>query len=74
MAEAAAKFPDTTLEIQHVLEDGDLVAVHSRVSHSTDTPEIAVVHLFRFESSLIEELWDIGIEAPKDSLNKNGLF
>jgi predicted SnoaL-like aldol condensation-catalyzing enzyme len=74
MAEAAAKFPDTTLEIQHVLEEDDLVAVHSRVNHSTDSPEIAVVHLFRFEGSLIAELWDIGIEEPKDSPNENGMF
>src|SRR5205823_12745472 len=34
MAEAGAKFPDTTLEVQHVFEDGDLVAIHSRVRHS----------------------------------------
>ena len=74
MAEAAAKFPDTTLEVQHVLEEGELVAVHSRVRHSSDTPEIAVVHLFRFEGSRVAELWDIGIEAPKDSPNENGMF
>ncbi len=74
MAEAHKKFPDTTLEVQHVLEEGDLVAVHSRVRHSSDTPEIAVVHLFRFEGSRVAELWDIGIEAPKDSPNENGMF
>jgi predicted SnoaL-like aldol condensation-catalyzing enzyme len=74
MAEAAAKFPDTTLEVQHVLEEGELVAVHSRVRHSSDTPEIAVVHLFRFEGSRVVELWDIGIEAPEDSPNENGMF
>lgn len=74
MAEAHEKFPDTTLAIQHVLEEGDLVAVHSKVRHSSDTPEIAVVHLFRFEGSRVAELWDIGIEAPKDSPNENGMF
>ena len=74
MAEAHEKFPETTLEVQHVLEEGDLVAVHSRVRHSSDTPEIAVVHLFRFEGSRVAELWDIGIEAPKDSPNENGMF
>ena len=74
MAEAHEKFPDTTLEIQHVLEEDDLVAVHSKVRHSSDTPEIAVVHLFRFEGSRVAELWDIGIEAPKESPNKNGMF
>src|SRR5437870_2162166 len=74
MAEAHAKFPNTMLEVQHVFEGGDLVAVHSRVRHSRDTPEIAVVHIFRFEDSRIAELWDVGQEAPKDSPNQNGMF
>jgi len=74
MAEAHAKFPDTTLEVQHVFEEDDLVAVHSRVQHAPDTPAIAVVHIFRFEGDRIAELWDIGQEEPKDSPNKNGMF
>jgi len=74
MAEAHGKFPDTTLEVQHTLEEGDLVAVHSRVSHGAGQPEIAVVHLFRFEGDRIAELWDVGQEKPKDSPNKNGMF
>jgi predicted SnoaL-like aldol condensation-catalyzing enzyme len=74
MAEAHEKFPDTTLEVQHTLEEGDVVAVHSRISHGADQPEIAVVHLFRFEGDRIAELWDVGQEKPKDSPNDNGMF
>ena len=74
MAEAHEKFPGTALEVQHSLADGDLVAVHSRVSHGAGQPEIAVVHLFRFEGDRIAELWDVGMEAPKDSPNENGMF
>jgi predicted SnoaL-like aldol condensation-catalyzing enzyme len=74
MMEAHQKFPDTTIEPQHIFEEGDLVAVHSKVEHSSDTPAIAVVHIFRFEVNRIAELWDIGIEEPKDSPNKNGMF
>jgi predicted SnoaL-like aldol condensation-catalyzing enzyme len=74
MAEAHQKFPNTTLEEQHVFEADDLVAVHSRVQHSSHMPEIAVVHIFRFEGDRIAELWDVGQEAPKDSLNENGMF
>jgi len=74
MAEAHKKFPNTALEVQHILGEGDLVAVHSRVQHSSDTPEIAVVHIFRFEGGRIVELWDVGQEAPKDSPNENGMF
>src|SRR5438874_13775526 len=67
MAEAHQKFPNTALEVQHTFEEGDLVAVHSRVRHSADTPEIAVVHILRFEDERIAEMWDVGMEAPKDS-------
>ena len=74
MAEAHQKFPDTTLDVQHVFEADDLIAVHSRVRHSPDTPEIAVVHIFRFEGDRIVEMWDVGQEAPKDSPNENGMF
>lgn len=74
MADAAKKFPHTTLEVQRVLTEGDLVAVHSRVSHGADRPEIAVVHVFRFAGDQIEELWDVGMPAPPDSPNKNGMF
>jgi len=74
MAEAHAKFPNTTLEVQHVFQEDDLVAVHSRVQHSPDSPEIAVVHIFRFEGDRVAELWDIGQEKPKDSPNENGMF
>lgn len=74
MAEAAGKFPNTTLEVQHTWENGDLVAIHSRVSHGPDQPDIAVVHMFRFEGDRIAELWDVGMPAPKDSPNKNGMF
>ena len=74
MGQAHAKFPNTTLVVQRVLEDGELVAVHSRVRHSADTPEIAVVHILRFEDERIAEMWDVGMEAPKDSPNENGMF
>ena len=74
MMEAHHKFPKTTIEVHRVLETDDLVAVHSRVRHSPDTPEIAVVHIFRFDGKRIVELWDVGMEAPKDSPNENGMF
>jgi predicted SnoaL-like aldol condensation-catalyzing enzyme len=74
MAEAAGKFPNTVLEVQHTIEEGELVAVHSRVSHGPNQPEISVVHIFRFEGDLIAELWDVGQSAPADSPNKYGMF
>ena len=74
MAEAAKKFPNTTLEVQRTFAEGDLVAIHSRVLHGPSEPEIAVVHIFRFEGDQIAELWDVGMQAPPESPNDNGLF
>jgi predicted SnoaL-like aldol condensation-catalyzing enzyme len=74
MAEAAAKFPDTKLEVQHIFEERELVAAHSRVQHRPDEPEISVVHIFRFEGDRIVELWDVGQAAPADSPNEYGMF
>ena len=74
MEEAAGKFPSTRIETKHAFEEGDRVAVHSRVKHAPSEPDIAVVHIFRFEGERIAELWDIGMQAPKDSPNQHGLF
>lgn len=74
MAAAHKQFPDTKLDIQRAIAEGDLVAVHSRVQHAAGRPAIAVVHIFRFENDQIAELWDVGMEVPQDSPNKNGAF
>ena len=74
MADAHKQFPDTKIDVQRVVAEGDLVAVHSRVQHASDKPAIAVVHIFRFEDEKIAELWDVGMEVPKDSPNENGAF
>jgi predicted SnoaL-like aldol condensation-catalyzing enzyme len=67
--------PNKSLEVSHVLADGNLVAVHSHVTREDPkAPEIAVVHIFRFEGDQIAELWDVGQELPKDSPNRNGAF
>ena len=74
MMEANTKFSNTALEVLRVFESDDEIAVHSRVSHGPNEADIAVVHIFRFERDRIVELWDIGIQAPKDSPNQNGMF
>jgi len=74
MADAHKQFPNTKIDVQRAIAEGDLVAVHSRVQHAPDKPAIAVVHIFRFEGDKIAELWDVGMEVPKDSPNENGVF
>jgi predicted SnoaL-like aldol condensation-catalyzing enzyme len=74
MEQAAAKFPRTRIDTQRALEDGSLVAVHSRVRHQPKGADIAVVHLFRFRGARIVELWDVAMEVPKRSPNRAGAF
>jgi predicted SnoaL-like aldol condensation-catalyzing enzyme len=74
MDENARQNPNKRLEVLHAVEDGDLVAVHSRVQHHADDRGAAVVHLFRFEGDRIAELWDVGQPVPDESVNGNGMF
>ncbi len=74
MAENARRYPNMIFEVQRVLEDGDLVAVHSRVRMNPDSTEMALVHICRFEGDRIAEMWDIGQQVPDNSPNKSGMF
>ena len=75
MEEAAKATPNKSVEIKRVVEDGDTVMTHSRVSRQDpQAPDIAVVHIFRFEGDRIVELWDLGQPISKDSPNQNGMF
>ena len=74
MEENAKQNPDKALDVEHALEDGDLVAVHSRVRLKPAAQEMALVHIFRFVGDRIVELWDIGQPVPADSPNENGMF
>jgi predicted SnoaL-like aldol condensation-catalyzing enzyme len=74
MEESAAKFPDRTYEVLNVLEDKDLVAIHSRVRHTPAHRGAALVHIFRFAGERVVELWDIGQDVPEQMPNENGMF
>ena len=74
MDENARQFPEKTFEVLRAIQDGDLVALHSKVRMRAGTPWIAVVHIFRFQAGRIVELWDIGQQAPPDSPNVDGMF
>lgn len=74
MEENAIKNPDKIFEIQRALEDGDLVAVHSRVQLPQGNIELAVIHIFKFYQNKIVELWDFGQPVPADIVNENGMF
>lgn len=74
MEESAKTNPNKILTIHHVLKDGDKVAVHSHVRQNAADLGAAVVHIFRFESGKIVELWDLGQPVPDNMINENGMF
>lgn len=74
MEENAKQQPDKIFEVQRALEDGELVAVHSKVIMDTLPRGLAVMHIFRFKNGLIEELWDFGQPVPENMVNENGMF
>ena len=65
MQENTAKYPGMVLEIQRVLQDGNLVAVHSRIRLKPGDLGVAVD---------IAQLWDIGQAALENSPNEYGMF
>ena len=72
--EDAKMNPDKIFEIQRALEDGDLVAVHSRFRQNPNDTDYAVMHIFRFEGNKVVELWDFAQAAPVEMINENGMF
>src|SRR6266404_6378546 len=53
MEEASRKSPNKTIDIKHAYEADDTVTTHSHVTRQNPAePDIAVVHIFRFENGL----------------------
>ena len=74
MQQNAAKNPNKLLEIKSAIQEGDRVAVFSRVRQNPQDRGGAVVHIFRFDKDRIVELWDVGQAVPEESVNENGMF
>jgi len=69
-----ASHPDATIEIHHVLADGDLVAIHYLFKTGKDDRGMAIVDIFRVAHGKIVEHWDVGEPVPEKSANDNGMF
>jgi predicted SnoaL-like aldol condensation-catalyzing enzyme len=74
MEESDVENPHKILEVKRVIEDGEIIAIHSHIRQNQDDLGAAVVHIFRFHNDLIVELWDVGQAIPEDSPNENGVF
>jgi predicted SnoaL-like aldol condensation-catalyzing enzyme len=74
MGDAWIQFKQMKWSLKHIVEEGDLVAVHGKLILKPGEMEMTVVHLFRFDDAKIVELWDIGQQLPATSPNENGAF
>lgn len=74
MEKNQTQFADKKYKVERALEDGDLVATHSRLKLNDDMPELAVIHIYRFANGEIVEAWDVSQQEPEDSPNENGMF
>lgn len=74
MEDNAKENPDKSLEVLHVIADGDMVAVHSHVKQNPKDEGAIVVHIFRFKRMKIVELWDLGMPVPEDMENEIGMI
>jgi predicted SnoaL-like aldol condensation-catalyzing enzyme len=69
-----ADSPDAVQTIHRSFADGDHVIVHVHVSRWPGDPGFAVVDIFRMESGMIAEHWDVLQEMPTDPVNSNSMF
>ena len=67
--ESAVSSPNKVFEIQRILEDGNLVAVHSKVQLEKEEITLAIMHIMQFEGDKILELWDFGQAVPEILVN-----
>jgi predicted SnoaL-like aldol condensation-catalyzing enzyme len=74
MEENARANPEKIFEVKLVIEEGEVIAVHSHVRQQPGDLGAVVVHMFRFQDERIVEMWDVGQPIPSESPNENGVF
>ena len=73
MEENVREFPEKHYEMLRSLEEGDLVAVHGKVTN-VHAKTWSVIHIMRFEGEKIIEMWEASQEEIEDSPNEYGIF
>lgn len=72
MLQNAEENTDRAYTVVHAVEENNLVIVHGKMQ--VNNTQFRVVHIFKFESEKIVELWDASQISENSSLNENGLF
>ena len=66
--------PALHYQIVRMISNGDLVAVHSKVTSNPEDRGMAVVDIFRLEDGKVVEHWDVATPVPETSANTNTMF
>ena len=74
MTNFQTKFPQTSVEINRVIAEGDLVVIHNIVKMESEDPGLAGVDIFRLREGKIVEHWDVRQPIPHRSKNDNTMF
>lgn len=74
MEESAKQNPNKVFENNKIIQEENLVAVHSYIQQTENNSEYAVVHILKFENNKIIEAWDIIQPFPEKIINENGMF
>jgi predicted SnoaL-like aldol condensation-catalyzing enzyme len=69
-----ATHPGANVKVDHVLADGDLVAVHYLTKTGPEDRGFMAVDVFRVANGKIVEHWDVVQPVPEKSANTNGMF
>ena len=69
-----ASDPQASVKVDHVLADGDLVAVHYLTKFKPEDRGFMAVDIFRVAHGKIVEHWDVVQPVPEKSANDNGMF
>jgi len=73
-----SEFTDSSIFLRHVLEQGDVVAVHTEILFSKSDPGkggLRQVHIFRFgNNDKVLEYWDVSQAISQDMPNAAGAF
>ena len=69
-----ASHPQASLDMKHLLSEGDLVVVHSLFRSDPNDRGQAIIDLFRVEHGKIVEHWDVIQPVLTHTANGNTMF
>jgi predicted SnoaL-like aldol condensation-catalyzing enzyme len=61
-------------EVQRILVDGNLAAVHVKATNGANDRGAAIVNLLRLENGKIVEHWEVFQRVPEKSVNPRAMF